>query len=249
LSSQINFLKSIERKEVIDGIKRLQAYQNKISSCKDLRELLALESRAGQIYFVNYSKLFPSRYKFDSRHGGGLTMNKKNAGDIINALLNYGYTVLAGEITKFVNGLGMDAYYGFYHKSHISFQALVYDLIEPFRWLVEYSVYKFANNVNTKQRIKAKEYTWTREGKIVMDSDLIRRFLDVLERKFQSERRHKFKHGIKMKNGMSMCEEITIAKIKVQELANFCSNFLVKTLAFDIMLNDWIPSQLTRDNI
>ena len=28
------------------------------------------------------------------------------------------------------------------HKSHDSFQALVYDIIEPFRWLVEYAVYK-----------------------------------------------------------------------------------------------------------
>jgi len=221
LSSQINFLKSIEREEVIDGIKRLQEYKNKISSCKDTRELLALESLAGQIYFRNYSRLFPSRYKFDSRHGGGLTMNKKNAGDIINALLNYGYTVLAGEITKFVNGLGLDAYYGFYHKAHISFQALVYDLIEPFRWLVDYSVYKFANSINTKQRIKLKEYTWTREGKIVMDSDLIRRFLEVLERKFQCERVYKFKHGLKMRNGYSMCQEITVVKIHVHDLAEY----------------------------
>jgi len=149
-------------------------------------------------------------------------MNKKNAGDIINALLNYGYTVLAGEITKFVNGLGLDAYYGFYHIAHTSFQALVYDLIEPFRCLVEYSVYKFANNVNSKQRIKTKEYTWTREGKIVMDSDLIRRFLEILERKFQSERYYKFKQGIKMRNGMSMCQEITIVKIITTNLAEIC---------------------------
>ncbi len=219
LFSQINFLKSIERKEVIVGIGKLQEYKNRISSCRDLRELLSLESRAGQIYFKNYAKLFPSRYKFDSRHGGGLAMNKKNAGDIINALLNYGYTILAGEITKFVNGLGLDAYYGFYHKSHTSFQALVYDLIEPFRWLVEFAVYKFANNVNSKQQIKLKEFTWTREGKIVMDSDLIRRFLEVLERKFQSERPYKFKHGIKMRNGLSRCQEITIIKINIQNIA------------------------------
>ena len=94
-------------------------------------------------------------------------MNKKNAGDIINALLNYGYTVLAGEITKFVNGLGLDAYYGFYHKAHTSFQALVYDLIEPFRCLVEYSVYKFANNVNSKQRIKLKSILGLEKEKLL----------------------------------------------------------------------------------
>ena len=69
--------------------------------------------------------------------------------------------------------------------------------------------------------IKKREYTWTREGKIVMDSGLIRRFLEILERKFQSERPYKLKHGVKMKNGMSMCQEITIAKIFVGNLIEF----------------------------
>jgi len=53
-----------------------------------------------------------------------------------------------------VNGLGLDPYFGFYHKIHTSFQALIYDLIEPYRWLVEYSVYKFAGPTNHEQRIK-----------------------------------------------------------------------------------------------
>jgi len=41
--------------------------------------------------------------------------------------------VLAGEISKYVCGIGLDPYYGFYHKSHTGFQPLVYDLMEPFR--------------------------------------------------------------------------------------------------------------------
>jgi len=53
--------------------------------------------------------------------------------------LNYGYAVLAGEISKFVCGIGLDPYFGFMHKSHTGFQPLVYDIIEPFRWLVDYS--------------------------------------------------------------------------------------------------------------
>jgi CRISPR-associated protein Cas1 len=30
----------------------------------------------------------------------------------------------------------------FFHRMHNSFQALIYDIIEPFRWLVEFAVYK-----------------------------------------------------------------------------------------------------------
>jgi CRISPR-associated protein Cas1 len=153
---------------------------------------------------------------------GGIRTGNRYASDVINALLNYGYSVLAAEIAKFVYGCGLDPYYGFFHKMDTSFQALVYDLIEPFRWLVEYAVYKLAVEEPKHGRmIRKNEYAWTREGKVVLDSGLIRRFLELLERIFQVERPYKFKHGVKRRDGLSMCQEITIAKISVQELADF----------------------------
>ncbi|MGQ0794838.1 MAG: CRISPR-associated endonuclease Cas1 [Nitrosopumilaceae archaeon] len=222
LNSQINFLKSLEREYLQKGISQLELYLKQVENFTEYRNFLTTESRCGHIYFNNYAKLFDPKYMFESRHGGGIRLSNRYASDVINALLNYGYTVLAGEIAKFVNGLGLDPYYGFYHRTHTSFQALVYDLIEPFRWLVEYSVYKVANHQNYDQSIKKNEYAWTREGKVVLDSDLIKRFLEILERKFQAERPYKFKHGLKMSNGMSMCQEITIVKITIQNLADYC---------------------------
>lgn len=149
-----------------------------------------------------------------------------------NGLLNYGYAILAAEIAKFVNGTGLDPYYGFMHRTHNSFQALVHDLIEPFRWLVECAVYRLAVEEPRHGRmIKKDEYTWTREGKIILDSGLIRRFLELLERIFQNERVYRFKHGSKMKNGLSMCQETTIAKINVHNLCEFC---IKKGISFGI---------------
>ena len=223
--SQISFLKDLRRDEVNEAIIGLEVYLTRINSptTKDKRDLLTIESRAGHLYFRNYAKLFPQKYGFISRHGGGLVMSNRYASDIVNGLLNYGYTVLAGEIAKFVNGIGLDPYFGFMHKTHNSFQALVYDLIEPFRWLVEQAVYKVVvEESNHGRSIKKNEYAWTREGKIILDSGLIRRFLELLERIFQSERLHKFKHGIRRRDGMSMCQEITVAKISVQKLGEFC---------------------------
>jgi CRISPR-associated protein Cas1 len=104
-------------------------------------------------------KLFDPKYGFDSRRGGGLIMNNRYASDVINALLNFGYSVLAAEIAKFVNGFGLDPYFGFMHRAHNSFQALVYDLIEPFRWLVELAVYKLNVDEPTHGRwIKKEEF-------------------------------------------------------------------------------------------
>lgn len=98
------------------------------------------------------------------------------------------------------------------------FQPLVYDIIEPFRWLVDYSVWKIATNTSHNHRIRLKDFVFTKNGTVVLDENLIKRFLERLEKTFQMEREYKFKHGRKMKNGMSMCQEITIAKIEIQNI-------------------------------
>jgi len=150
-----------------------------------------------------------------------IRIEKKNATDVINALLNYGYAVLAGEISKFVNGMGLDAYYGFYHSHHTSFQSLVYDIMEPFRWLVECAVWKMSD-AKSRNRISKKQYAFTREGKVVLDSELIRKFLETLERTFQKERRYDYIHGLKTRDGLKSVQEIIVAKIAVQRLSNYC---------------------------
>ena len=219
IDAQLRLLKRIDADPVT--IRKLSKYRSSIESKTTTRELLTLESRVGHIYFNEYTRHFHADYEFVSRHGMGLRMTNQNAGDIVNSLLNYGFTVLAGEITKFVNSLGLDAYFGFYHKNHTSFQALVYDLIEPFRPLVEYAVFKFCQR-NQKKYPKKREYAHTKDGTVVMETALITRFLEKLERVFQEERPYRIKAGVKRSDGTSMCQEITIAKTYVQELANFC---------------------------
>lgn len=216
IESQIRFLKMTQNNSVSEGILKLERHLSELE-CSDHS---TIEAGVGRIYFREFAKLIPAKYGFESRNQSGTGNSKRRAGDVINGLLNYGYTVLAGEISKFVCGFGLDPYYGFYHKSHTGFQPLVYDIIEPFRWLVDYSVWKIATNKDHKQRIRLKDYVFTKNGSIVLDENLIRRFLERLEKTFQMEREYKFKHGRKMKNGMSMCQEITIAKIFVQNLIN-----------------------------
>jgi CRISP-associated protein Cas1 len=198
LESQMNFLGSLQKQELLPCILGLRDYATRIEMQRDKRDLLRIEAGAGQLYFRYYTSLFDSKYGFNSRNGGGTKTGNRYASDVINALLNYGYSVLAAEIAKFVHGYGIDPYFGFFHKADTSFQALVYDLIEPFRWRVEYAVYKLAVEEARHGRVIRKdEYAWTKEGRIVLDDGLIRRFLELLERKFQTERPYKFKHGIK----------------------------------------------------
>jgi CRISPR-associated protein Cas1 len=222
LESQIRFLQSLHRPEIQDAIGALATYLARVETAKDKRDLLTIESRAGHLYFRNYTRMFDRKYGFESRRGGGLVMSNRYASDVINGLLNYGYSVLAGEIAKFVNGFGLDPYYGFYHKADTSFQSLVYDFLEPFRWLVEYSVLGVTSSTNHNHTVTKRDFAWTRDGRIILGDGLIRHFLEALERKFQSERPYMFRHGVKRKDGSSMCQEITIAKITIQNVTEFC---------------------------
>ena len=216
IDSQIRFLESNDNSELSKGIEKLKRHRDEMSG-----NILHAEAVTSRIYFGAYSKLIPERFEFHSRNSP-LRVKKDRASDVVNGLLNYGYTVLGGEISKFVNGIGLDAYYGFSHRNHTSFQSLVYDLMEPFRWLVDYAVLGLVNQ-KSRNRISKKQYSHTRDGNIVLEYDLIRMFLEGLERTFQKERPYRFKHGKQRSDGLLMCQENTIAKITVQNLAEYCT--------------------------
>ncbi|GKS67500.1 hypothetical protein YTPLAS73_10470 [Nitrosarchaeum sp.] len=221
LESQIRFLRITNRDEVKEAISKLEVHLSNLNDSTPNSN----ESKTSHIYFRAFAKLIPDRYEFYSRNPSYVGLAKNKATDIVNALLNYGYAVLGGEISKFINGLGLDAYCGFYHNQHTGFQPLVYDMMEPFRWLVDYTVFKISNIKDHKQRIRLDEFTHTRDGVIVMEYNLIRKFLELLERTFQSERRYGFRHGAKTKDGLKNVQEITIAKIAVQNLVKCCLEF------------------------
>jgi len=221
IESQINFLKFTENELVQDGILKLEAYLKQIDD--ETLDPIKIEAPSSHVYFRNYAKLIPTKYGFESRNNSSIRITKRNASDVINALLNYGYAVLAGEISKYVNGFGLDAYFGFMHKTHTGFQPLVYDLMEPFRWLIEYSVYKLANSQTNGQTIRFKDYAFTKEGSVVLGDDLVRRFLELLERTFQKEKKQEFRHGAKTKDGLKSVQEITISKIMIENLIEFCN--------------------------
>jgi CRISPR-associated protein Cas1 len=211
------------RRQIIQSKKKSQLkLLNLIGS--EIAELPDKENISAKIYWSEFAKFIPEKYEFISRNQSFIRTSKNNATDIINALLNYGYSVLAGEISKFVCGFGLDPYFGFMHRSHTGFQPFVYDIIEPFRWLVDLTVWKMANHSSTRQRIKLKEYAYTKDGTIVLEYSLIKRFLEMLERQFSQERKYDFRHGKKTTGGLKSVQEITIVKIVIYDLIEYCIN-------------------------
>ena len=218
--SQINFLSSLDEdcRKVIAQLKSLQRIIPNYSS----RKLVQLEAQGSREYFKRYSSFFDEKYQFNTRHS--ISKTKQNASDVINALLNYGYSVLSSEITKQIVGIGLDPYYSFYHKNHESFQSLTYDVIEPFRWIVEKTVYRLGNAQNKKLQIKKNQYVkHDKSGMVLLDTVLVKKFLEMLEVDFRKTREYNRRNGMKKENGLSNCAEITLAKIVIQNLSDFCN--------------------------
>ena len=79
-----------------------------------------------------------------------------NASDV-NALLNYGYTVLRATAARAVVAAGLHPSIGLHHSNRSNAFALADDLMEPFRPLVDCAVRRLANESGTEVGTQAKQ--------------------------------------------------------------------------------------------
>lgn len=88
-------------------------------------KIMGLEGKASNEYWAAVKYFIPSEIGFKSR--------TKKPTDLLNSMLNYGYAILASEITKSILVNGLDPYCGFLHFDMEGRTSLTFDLIEPFR--------------------------------------------------------------------------------------------------------------------
>lgn len=98
----------------------------------------------------------------------------RHTGEDINAALDYGYAILASSINKEVASNGCITQLGIKHRNEFNYFNLSYDIIEPFRTLVDNIVadnienefnkdyrYKLINVLNSKLKMEGKSYYFT----------------------------------------------------------------------------------------
>ncbi len=88
-------------------------------------KIMGLEGKASNEYWEGVKYFVSSEIGFNSR--------TKKPTDLLNSMLNYGYAILASEITKSILARGLDPYCGFLHFDMDGRTSLTFDLIEPFR--------------------------------------------------------------------------------------------------------------------
>ncbi len=74
----------------------------------------------------------------------GIDFRRDQSGDGINALLNYGYTVLRSAMARAVVAAGLHPSLGLHHSNDANAMRLVDDLMEPFRPVVDLKVWQLS---------------------------------------------------------------------------------------------------------
>ncbi len=100
--------------------------------------LLGLEGQGASAYFGAFGRMLQasvhgSRFDFQSR-------NRRPPRDPVNALLSFGYAMLAKDTFSALLTVGFDPYLGFYHGGKHGRPSLALDLMEEFRAIIADSV-------------------------------------------------------------------------------------------------------------
>jgi CRISPR-associated protein Cas1 len=184
LDNQHDFLERLSRprpdkaqklKEAADEIRETGERLSSLSGTLDERRgtIMALEGKAGKIYFDILSFILPQQYRFEGR-------SRNPAADEFNALLNYGYGVLYSLVEKACIIAGLDPYVGFLHTDNYNKKSLVFDLIEPYRIFAEEPVVHLFSGRKVKvehfEKLP-KGYTLAKEGKALL-IEALNRHLD-----------------------------------------------------------------------
>ena len=136
--TQIQNLQKIRNKTeyLKQNIEILQSYRQDLANLQGycLNDLLGREGVFSRIYFQNIFK----DYNWKGRFPRAKT-------DIINCLLDIGYTILFNFIEAIAGIYGFDVYKGVYHTEFYQRKSLICDLIEPFRVIIDHALRKAYN--------------------------------------------------------------------------------------------------------
>jgi len=112
----------------------MKKYREQIDDCKELSDIMGYEGIASKLYFKQHFNNVPWQGR-----------KPRIKSDMLNSLLDIGYTLLFTYIEVLLNIYGFDVYCGVMHRCFYMRKSLVCDIMEPFRVLIDMQVKKAIN--------------------------------------------------------------------------------------------------------
>ena len=178
----------------------------RLESCKDLKRLLFVEGRIAEVYWKVFQSLIPKKYGFVSRTH---ETHQMNSTDPVNTLLNYGYAFLESRCRTSINAVGLEPSIGFLHEIAQPKYPLVYDLQEPFRWIIDKTIISCVEN----EKFSRKDFFMTDNYVLRLSPPAIKRLLKELRCSLSSR--------IQYKSRNYSWDEIV--RLKTEELGRYVS--------------------------
>ncbi len=146
-----------------------------------IEALRKLESESAALYFELYGLLFKKELPF---YNNAFSRVRRPPTDPVNSLLSFGYTLLHNNIFSLVRMKGMNPYIGFLHAEERGNPALINDLTEEFRTLIDTMTLHTLNKGVLRNR---DFYYPASNAGCFMTDDARKKFLAVFEQRMWEE--------------------------------------------------------------
>ncbi|MCR4633493.1 MAG: type I-C CRISPR-associated endonuclease Cas1c [Erysipelotrichaceae bacterium] len=156
-----------------------------IQKCESFESLRGYEGKASVEYFSVFDDQILNQkedFKFTDR-------NKRPPTDNVNALLSFGYALLANDCISALEGVGLDPYTGFMHTDRPGRESLALDLMEELRPVV---IDRLVLSLINKKIINKSHFQKQESGAVLLNDDGRKCFLSQYQERKQTEIVHPY---------------------------------------------------------
>ena len=149
----------------------------------DLDTLRGLEGEAATRYFGVFDQMIlnqKAQFSFTGR-------SRRPPLDKVNAMLSFGYRLLASDCAAALESVGLDSYVGFMHRDRPGRESLALDLMEELRSIL---VDRLVITMINLRQINAKQFDESENGAVLLNDPGRRAFLQA----WQAHKREEIKH-------------------------------------------------------
>lgn len=174
---------SIDVEKFVNLSKSLLSFCRIVRNTKDINSLRGYEGEAATLYFGIFDDMILRKdFSFTARV-------KRPPKDPVNAMLSFGYTMLANDCISALEAVGLDAYVGFMHRDRPGRASLALDLMEEFRSLfVDRLTLSLINN----RVLNIRDFEFQEDGACLFKADAKKKFIQQWQTKKQEIINHPF---------------------------------------------------------